>query len=70
MKQWMKYVGYHQWDWKSAGQQIYFPGPIDNSDLFEGQCRGIVYFGWYSEQHILWRLCVCLNFVRGMLKKR
>ena len=37
MKQWKKYVGYDQWDQSGAGQDTYFPGPIDNSSLFTGK---------------------------------
>ena len=40
MKMWKKYVGYDQWDQSSAGQETYFPGPLDNSNLFTGQGRG------------------------------
>ena len=34
---WKKYVGYDQWDESGAGQETYFPGPIDNSNLFTGK---------------------------------
>ncbi len=36
MKQWKKYVGYDESDQVLAGQQSANPGPLDNSNLFEG----------------------------------
>ncbi len=37
MKQWKKYVGYNTWDQSSAGKESANPGPLDNSDLIEGE---------------------------------
>ena len=37
IKTWKKYVGYDQWDQSSAGQQTYFPGPLDTSNLLTGE---------------------------------
>uniref|UniRef100_A0A8B9NRG0 Ubiquitin carboxyl-terminal hydrolase 4 n=1 Tax=Accipiter nisus TaxID=211598 RepID=A0A8B9NRG0_9AVES len=37
-KQWKKYVGFDSWDMFGAGDPGLFPGPIDNSGLFGGEC--------------------------------
>ena len=37
MKMWKKYVGYDQWDQSYSGQETYFPGPLDTSNLFAGE---------------------------------
>ncbi|NXX77179.1 UBP4 hydrolase, partial [Urocolius indicus] len=34
-KQWKKYVGFDSWDMFGAGDSCLFPGPIDNSGLFD-----------------------------------
>ncbi|XP_078270332.1 ubiquitin carboxyl-terminal hydrolase 4 isoform X1 [Rhinoraja longicauda] len=34
-KQWKKYVGFDNWDMYNVGERGMFPGPIDNSGLFE-----------------------------------
>ncbi|CAI8056970.1 Ubiquitin carboxyl-terminal hydrolase 4 [Geodia barretti] len=36
MKQWKKYTGYETWDQSYSGEQSYFPGPLDTSNLFAG----------------------------------
>uniref|UniRef100_A0A8B9NMQ3 Ubiquitin carboxyl-terminal hydrolase n=1 Tax=Accipiter nisus TaxID=211598 RepID=A0A8B9NMQ3_9AVES len=52
-KQWKKYVGFDSWDMFGAGDPGLFPGPIDNSGLFGGECcpAGAVsarlWEGWY-----------------------
>ena len=46
MKTWKKYVGYDQWDQSSAGQQTYFPGPLDTTNLFTGEWVTRRLAGW------------------------
>ncbi|CAH1783519.1 unnamed protein product, partial [Owenia fusiformis] len=40
-KQWKKYVGYDSWDTSYVGEKSAFPGPIDNSPLFDGEKGGL-----------------------------
>ena len=37
MSRWKEYVDYDQSDQSHVGQQIYYPGPLDNSRLVAGQ---------------------------------
>ena len=39
MTQWKQYVGYNPCDQAYTGLESAHPGPVDNSDLFEGMYR-------------------------------
>ena len=47
LKQWKKYVGYDEWETGMIGEDTANPGPIDNSNLLEGDTVVLTFLVWY-----------------------